>query len=108
MRDARLAGMDPGSIAALQADLNAESGEGVWPQNIETVRAFFAAGTQWRTTMLPDGASGFRLLWVGLDYQGAKVAIEAMNIEVDPSLWAGLALMEEAAMAVMNGETGRL
>jgi hypothetical protein len=91
--------MDEQSLAALRSDLGGEVG--VWPEHVEIVRAFCAGGTQWRTSLRPAGL-GFRPLYLGLDYAGVRIALDALAIPVTPRLWVGLAIMEQAAVAALN------
>jgi hypothetical protein len=104
VRDARLAGMDEGSLKALLADLDEGTDDGIWPAHVEIVRAFCAVGTQWRLTLRPDGF-GVRAFWLGLDYTAVKVALEALGVTITRELWQGLTTMEQAAAAAMNGVT---
>ena len=107
VREARLAGMDEESLAALKGDLGEGDQEGIWPDHVETVRAFCAVGTQWRTSIRSEGL-GFRQFWIGLDYTAVKVALEANEIEITRALWQGLVTMEQAAAAALNGEADQL
>jgi hypothetical protein len=67
------------------------------------VRAFEASMTQWRTA--PIGAAGtVKVVWLGLDYCAAKVAIEALGLALTGELFAGLRVMELEARAALNGE----
>lgn len=59
------------------------------PANWSAVRAFCAAGTQWRRTM--DG----RL--AGLDYAGARSAAEGLGLSW-PDVFPGVALLERGAL----------
>lgn len=59
------------------------------------VDAFLQVATQWRTAALMDG----RFLWLGLDY----TAVRARLGEISPALWRGIAVMERAASAALNG-----
>lgn len=96
-------GLDAETIAAIMAALGAGQEDGVLPQNVATVSAFLAVASQWRTILVPTEMS-VRTVFVGLDYAGARVALDALGIAVDPALWAGLAVMEQAAAAALNGE----
>jgi hypothetical protein len=100
--DARRLGWSEAAIADLRGRLGA-AGAGVWPQNSDAVSAFLAVATQWRTTLAP-GPRGARLVWLGLDYAAAKVALDAVGIAVTAELWAALTIMELAARAALNGE----
>lgn len=43
------------------------------------------------------------LVFLGLDYAGARIGIEAAGIAITPELWAGLRIMERAAARALNG-----
>lgn len=73
----------------------------VWRQNAQSVAAFLAASTQWRCA---HGARG--LVFLGLDYAGARIGITERGIEVTPALWADLGIMEVAARDALNGIKG--
>jgi hypothetical protein len=97
--------MDEAAIAALTAKLSPPAdSDGVWPEHVAAVTAFLSAQTQWRTAVrwLPSGVAG--TWWIGLDYAGARVAIEAAGIAITPALWARLATIEHAAIAALNAE----
>lgn len=99
LADARAAGMDEASLAALRADLADDEAEGLLPVNLPVVRAWLTAcETQWRTGSVGMG----RLVWIGLDYAGVRVGLEAAGIAVTPGLWSGLRVMEQAAIAALN------
>lgn len=76
---------------------SADEFDGVWPENVATVEAFLVCGTQWRAA-----AGVERLVFLGLDYAGAKVAIEAAGMTLDPKLFNGLRAMEIAARDALN------
>lgn len=76
---------------------------GVWPSHAAAFRAFLAVASQWRTALMTS-AEGFRTRVVGLDYGGAKVALDALGIAVTPALWSAVQVMEQAAAAALNGE----
>ena len=93
--------MDEASLAALRAALGDEALEGpLLPVNVPVVSAFLAIGTQWRTASLGMGG----LVWIGLDYAGARAALDALQIPVTSWLWKGLVIMEQAAKAALNAE----
>ena len=98
--------MDEASIANLRRELAARSGDagdGVWQDNVATVEAFLAASTQWRTESIAGGMGPGRLIFIGLDYAGARAGIEAAGIALTPELWDGVQVMEAAARAALNG-----
>jgi hypothetical protein len=102
--DARRFGCSEAEIAALTRHLTSRdmTSDGVWPENVTAVEAFLFAASQWRTALEPT-QHGARLLWIGLDYAGAKVALDANGIAVTPELWSGLVAMELAARDALNG-----
>lgn len=103
--DARRFGIDEDEIVALR-DLLAEREiglfSGVWPHNAEAVTAFLAASTQWRTCLFPT-ESGWRGVYVGLDYAGLRVALDALGIDLSATLFSDIAVLEAAAKAKLNG-----
>lgn len=101
LSDARLSGMDAGSMAALAEDLR-ETG-GVFETNVPAVLAFVQVTTQWRTAIEPIGMGLFRTRWIGLDYQGVKVALDTRGVEITADLFWRLQAMEQAAIAALNG-----
>ena len=104
--DARRFGLTEAEISALATRLGSGvSNVRVWPQNSGAVDAFLISGSQWRTTI--DCENG-RLLtrYIGLDYAGVQVALDARGIEKTPALWAGLVAMEMAARDALNDVRG--
>lgn len=101
--DARRFDMSEAEIEALKVKLHGPpTGLAVWPENAAAVEAFLTAASQWRTAIaVVEGQ--LRTLFVGLDYAGAKVALDARRIETTPELWNGLVEMEQAALAALNG-----
>lgn len=57
------------------------------------LRAWSSIATQWRVGM--GGA-------VGLDYAGAKIALDALGIDLDADLMADIQTMESAALSAMR------
>jgi len=90
-------------VAAALREAPAGSDDGVWPDNVPAVLAFLAAATQWRT-----GTAGDRLVWIGLDYAGARAGIEAAGLRLDPAVWEGLRVMEAEARDALNGVAPRI
>jgi hypothetical protein len=106
VQDARRFGMDEEQISEIRAALGRSIGmafRGVWPVNIPAVAAFCAAGSQWRTTLIVAGGA-IVTRFLGLDYAGLRVALDALGIAVTPDLFAGLQVMEGAARNALNGE----
>jgi hypothetical protein len=103
LADAVRFGFDGEAMDTLKALLNApQEAFAVWPENVPAVDAFLTVATQWMTALVP-GEGGLVLRYVGLNYTGAKVALDAMEIAITPPLWNGLAIMEGAALAALNG-----
>ncbi|SMH42505.1 DUF1799 domain-containing protein [Mesorhizobium australicum] len=106
MLDARRWKLPAEEIAALRLHLaGRREGEfaGVWPDNVGAVTAFLLAASQWRTSIRMDERR-LRTVFVGLDYSGAKVAIDAAGIVLSGPTFAGLQVMEMAARDALNGE----
>lgn len=69
----------------------------MWPDNAATVEVFAHLGTQWRI-----GARGP----IGLDYTAIPVVLRLLQVAADKhaEVFAGIRIMENAALAEMNGE----
>lgn len=69
----------------------------VWPDNATTVEVFAHLGTQWRI-----GARGP----IGLDYSAIPVVLQLLQVaaEQHAEVFAGIRIMEHAALEEMNGE----
>lgn len=107
LADARRWGFDEAALAGLLEELGgAVEDFAVWAANVPAVNAFLAVASQWRTALEPV-EGGFRTFWVGLDYAGAKVALDNLEIAMTPRIWADLAVLEDAARAALNGEDDR-
>ncbi|UPJ65228.1 DUF1799 domain-containing protein [Bradyrhizobium sp. 191] len=85
--------------------------EGIWPENVAVVRAFLAVCSQWRVTPVSGGGmmtpAGNVIaptvpLYIGLDYAAARAGLDAELIEVTPTLWQGLRVMEGEACKALN------
>lgn len=69
----------------------------MWPENWEAAQAFLAVTTQWRA------AAGFGgLVYLGLDYAGARAGMEAAGFTVTPELWRSVRVMEIEALEALN------
>lgn len=66
----------------------------VHPENWPTVELFMQVQTQWRV-----GAMGGIL---GLDYVAIDVFVKYLRLEVSPDTFAGLQVMERAAVPLLN------
>lgn len=95
-------GMDETSLQNLRSALRPQGSGAVFACNVDIVRAFLAVSSQWRT--VAEGANGAIVpRWVGLDYAGASISLNALEITVTPRLWRGLQTMENAAIRALNG-----
>ena len=74
----------------------------VFPENWTAVCAWSAVCTQWRTDAVPGGMGPGRLVYLGLDYAGARAGLAMAAVELTPELWAGLQVMEGAAIEELN------
>ena len=95
--DADLLGMPPEQLASLKISLEGGDYNGVWVENLGVVYAFLLISTQWRMATVAD-----RAITIGLDYAGAKVALDAAEVEMTPDLWGDLQVMEVAAINERN------
>lgn len=75
--------------------------DGVFAEHVPIVDAFLAVCSQWRTAAASTMA-GARLVYLGLDYAGARAGLALAGIEATPDLWAGVQIMEAAAVAALN------
>lgn len=69
----------------------------VFASNWDSVTAFLACETQWRVLA---GDAG-RLIWTGLDYAGADVALRRYDFPT--AVFADLQVMELEALSVLGG-----
>lgn len=85
--------------------------DGIWPEHVSIVTAFLAVCSQWRVSPVSQGgmmtpASGMIAptapLFIGLDYASVRVGLDAELIDVTPTLWRGLRVMEAEACAALN------
>lgn len=75
----------------------------VFEENVEAVEAFCALGTQWRIVAGMSGA-----FWQGLDYAAVPPTLDLMGVPVErrADVFAGLRLMEAAALPLRNAKAG--
>ena len=66
------------------------------------VYAWLIVSSQWRVVAMADG----RVLWLGLDYTGARSGLEMAGVSLSASQWAGVRLMESVASSALNGVRG--
>lgn len=85
--------------------------DGIWPEHVAIVTAFLAVSSQWRVAPVSSGgmmtAAGGVMspttpLFIGLDYASVRAGFDAELIEVTPTLWRGLRVMEAEACAALN------
>lgn len=69
----------------------------IWPENLETVEVFFACQTQWETSPMFGQAQGLR-------YAAVAAAIDLMGISDRSGVFAGIRLMERAALTEFNNK----
>lgn len=72
----------------------------MWRRNWSVALAFFSVSTQWRA--IARGLDG-TIYWMGLDYAAVRAGLDAADIKITPSLWAGIQIMERAARDALNG-----
>jgi hypothetical protein len=105
VQDARLFGLSEEAVDLIRQALAVPAGGQceVWAENVEIVEAFLAASTQWRTAPIGGGLAPIGMVWIGLDYAGARVGIEQAGFTITPELWDGVRVMEVAARDALNG-----
>lgn len=71
----------------------------VWPENVDAVELFMVVAGQWRV-VAGFGAAGY----LGLDYRAVEAAMNMRGVKKQhrPQLFAGLRVMEAAALRVLN------
>lgn len=74
-------------------------GEAVWAENVAAVTAFLVSTTQWRCVALANG----RIRTLGLDYAGVRAGLEMGAVAMTAQLWCDLRVVENGAVAEMNG-----
>jgi hypothetical protein len=69
----------------------------VWPENVQTINALVAVGTQWRV--------GFGGAY-GLDYTALPTTLELLGVDKSEwrSIFDGLRICEDAALTEMRSE----
>ena len=65
------------------------------PENWTSLMAFMGCETQWRVTSTMAG-----LIWIGLDYVGVKVLLDAEDLDRD--VFRDIRIMEAAALPILN------
>jgi Phage related hypothetical protein (DUF1799) len=89
---------DGWEIELTEDDLLGGDDEAVWAINEPAVEAFLICSTQWRLVALSNGP----VRTIGLDYAGARPALDMSGIDVTPELWADLQVIERGAIAARN------
>ena len=79
-----------------EAEVEDEDFDPVAECNWESLMAFLACDSQWRTCGV--GLAG--IAWIGLDYQGCDVAFRRGGFADD--LWSDVQFMEKSALPVLN------
>ncbi|KQV78471.1 hypothetical protein ASD15_21910 [Massilia sp. Root351] len=76
----------------------------VWEENWATVLLFLDVSTQWNVSAGMEG----RIYW-GLDYQKVESTMRMLGIaqELQPDLFRGLRVMEQAALPLLNERKAR-
>jgi hypothetical protein len=92
VEDALRFGIDPALLD------EADTQDGIWPENLPAVLAFLAINTQWRAIALADGRSHF----IGLDYSAAAAGLGFAGLTVTPALWADVQAVEAGALTALN------
>lgn len=73
---------------------------GIWAGNLPALEAYLAVRSQMRVAVMPTGG----LVRLGLDYAAAEAGLRLAGIEVTPGTWADLRIIEQAAIAALNGD----
>lgn len=91
------------AIDAARAQEARERDFEVFEENVEVVDVFTALGTQWRVATGMGAAA-----YLGLEYQAVPPVLELMGVppERRADTFAGLRLMEAAALPVRNAREG--
>lgn len=76
---------------------NAPEAFEVWPELVESLRCFLACRTQWRM-----GAGYQKPFFIGLDYTGVRITLQALRVRDWRSVFADIQVMEGAALGVFN------
>jgi hypothetical protein len=63
------------------------------------MEAFLALCSQWRVAAGPNGTRP-----LALDYAAAPAAFDLAGLEVSPETWGQMRIIEQGALAALNGE----
>lgn len=93
-------GVDRASAEEWVGELPAEELP-IWPENWPTAQLFMALQTQWRIAL----GMG-QVVWLGLDYAAAQAAMQLLAVprKDRQEIFAGLCVMERAALPVLNAK----
>jgi len=83
-------------VRILETEAEDDDIDPVADPNWESLMAFLACDSQWRTCSI--GMAG--MAWIGLDYQGCDVALRRGGFPDE--VWDDLQLMEKTALPVLN------
>lgn len=72
----------------------------IWHDNVESLSAFCACATQWRTLL-----GETRLIRLGLDYSGVKAVLWGMKVKNPQAVFNDIRAMELAALEVFNAQS---
>lgn len=88
------------SVAEVDGEASERASEfEVWRDNIESLSAFVACVTQWRTVL-----GEARLIRLGLDYGGVKTVLWALKVKNPQAVFNDIRAMELAALEVFNAQ----
>jgi hypothetical protein len=82
-------------IEELLPDTGPSDAFAIWPENLDTLEAFLALSTQWRT----DGMTGIVL---GLDYPAIEATLRMLGVRDRRRTFLELRAMERAALETLN------
>ena len=79
-----------------------EPGEvAIWDAHLPAWKAWCAVSGQMRTQALST-MDGARIVWLGLDYAGARAGLDLAGIGVSPEIWDEVRTIEGAAIEELN------
>lgn len=78
--------------------------EGIWEAHLPALDAFLEISGQWRVVARGQAAQGqSSLCWIGLDYTAVQAGFALAGRTVLPELWAEVTIIEDGALAELNG-----
>lgn len=75
-----------------------DGADGLWPEHLAALEAFLVVQDQWRVIAGFGGA-----YWAGLDYSACEAGLRLSGLEVPPSVWDQVRLIEDGAKQELNG-----